>query len=56
MIFDTKTGMLLPQKIKYIVKHEEETEEMLDRYLQKKTNFQIDYDSKGDAIFIKKEV
>ena len=51
----SQNGDLIPQIINYEVKHEEETEEMLDKYLKKKTNFQIDYDKRGNAIFIKKE-
>lgn len=29
--------------------------EMIHKYIKKETNFQIDYDSKGNAIFIKKK-
>jgi len=47
--------VLLPQKISYNVQHEEEIEEMLEKYIKKKTNYQINYDQKGNAIFIKKE-
>jgi len=53
--FDAITGVLLPQKISYNVQHEEEIEEMLEKYIKKKTNYQINYDQKGNAIFIKKE-
>ena len=49
-----KNGNLIPQIVKYEVKHEEETEEILDKYIKKKTDFQIDYDNEGNAIFIKK--
>lgn len=53
--FDAITGELLAQKISYNVKHEEGVEEMLEKYIKKKTNYQINYDREGNAIFIKKE-
>lgn len=53
--FDAITGELLPQKISYDVIHEEETEEMFEKYIKKKTNFQIDYNDEGNATFVKKE-
>ena len=44
----------MPQIVKYDVKHEEEAEEMLEKYIKKKTDFQIDYDHEGNARFTKK--
>lgn len=51
--FDKK-GILIPQKIKYNVKHNERDKEFIDKYIKKKTNFQIDYDHKGNPIFKEK--
>lgn len=53
--FDKKTGNLSPQKVNYVIKHNELDNEMIDKYLQRKTDFSIDYDNEGNAIFIKKE-
>lgn len=50
-----KDGVFIPQKINYKPKRDEETEEMLEKYIKKRTDFQIDYDRKGNAIFIEKE-
>lgn len=50
-----KNGDLIPQIVKYKVKHEEATEEMLDEYIKKKTDFQIDYEHEGNARFTEKE-
>jgi len=53
--FDASTGELLPQKVICNVKHEEETEEMIDKYVNNECNFQIEYDNESNPIFIKKE-
>ncbi len=50
-----KKGILIPQKISYDVKHNERDKELIDRHLKRKTDFQIDYDNEGNAIFVKKE-
>lgn len=50
-----KKGCLIPQKIRYDVKHNERDKAFIDRYLKKKTNFQIDYNNEGNATFVKKE-
>jgi len=52
--FDNE-GNLMPQKIKYKPKRDEETEEMVDKYIKRKINFQINYDNDGNSIFVKKE-
>lgn len=52
--FDKK-GVLIPQKIKFDVKHNERDKEFIDKYLKRKTDFQIDDDNKGNAIFVKKK-
>ncbi len=52
--FDAITGELLPQKISYDVKHEEETEEMFEKYIKSECNFKVDYDNEANPIFIKK--
>ncbi len=49
-----KKGLLIPQKISYKVKHNERDKEFIDKYLNGKTNFQINYDNKGNATFVKK--
>lgn len=54
MKFD-KNGFLIPQKINYKPKKDEETEEMMEKYIKKKIDFQIDYDNEGNAIFLKKK-
>jgi len=51
--FDKK-GCLIPQKIRYDVKHHERDEAFIDKYIKKKANFQIDYDHKGNPIFKEK--
>lgn len=53
MRFD-KNGNLIPQRIKYKPKRDEETKEMIEKYIKKKTDSQIDYDNEGNATFIKK--
>lgn len=50
-----KNGVFIPQKISYKLKKDERTEEMLEEYIKKKANYQINYDHKGNAIFVKKE-
>lgn len=50
-----RNGAFIPQRINFKIKKDERTEEMLEKYIKKKINFQIDYDGKGNAIFIKKE-
>lgn len=51
--FDKK-GFLIPQKIRYDVKHKERDKEFIDKFIKKKTNFRIDYDHKGNPIFKEK--
>ena len=53
MKFD-KNGNLAPQKIKFNIVRNEVDEETISKYFQKKTNFQINYDNEGYAIFVKK--
>lgn len=48
-------GILIPQKINYDVKHDERDKEFIDEYLKERSDFLIDYDNKGNAIFVKKE-
>lgn len=50
-----KNGVFTPQKINYQLKKDEEKEEMIEKYIKKKTNFQVDYDNKGNPIFKEKE-
>jgi len=50
LIFD-KNGKLAPKKIKYKIKHDEETED----YIDNECNFRIEFDRKGETIFKKKE-
>ena len=50
-----RNGVFIPQVIKIKVKRDELEEEIIEEYIKKKTNFQIDYDNKGNPIFVKKE-
>lgn len=52
----SENGFLITQKVSYSIKHDEMDEELIDKCLQKKTNFQIDYDHEGNAIFLKNRV
>ena len=54
MKFD-KTGKLISQKINYKVRHDEQTEELIDNYINDKCIFQIKFSKSGDCIFNKKE-
>ncbi len=49
-----KNGALVPQKVKYKIKHEEETEDLINNYININCNFQIVFDKKGDPVFRKK--
>lgn len=53
MNFD-KNGKLLPQKVNYTINHSEPDEEMIEKYINKKCEFRIEFDNKGDPIFKKK--
>jgi len=50
-----KNGVFIPKRVNYKLKKDEEKEEMIEKYLQKNSNFQINYDRKGNAVFIEKE-
>ena len=50
-----KRGFLLPQKIEYKVRHDEQTEEFIDKYIENDCNFQIEFDKKGDCKFEKRK-
>ena len=52
-MFD-KDGRLAPKKIKYKIKHDEETEDFIDKYINNSCNFQIEFDKKGDVTFKEK--
>ena len=47
-------GIFIPQRVNYKLTKDEEKEEMIDKYVKKKTNYQINYDHEGNAIFVKK--
>jgi len=49
------TGKLLPQKVNYSIKHEEEIEEMIDKYIKNDCNLKVNYDNEANPIFVKKE-
>lgn len=55
MNFDDN-GNILPKRIKFKIKHDEITEEIIDEYIKNKFNFQVVYDGKANPIFIKKEL
>lgn len=50
-----KNGVFIPQIIKFNVKRNELDEEMIEKYIKRKTNFQVDYDNEGNPIFVKKK-
>lgn len=54
MKFD-KNGNLIPQKIKFDIKHDELDEDVFDKYITDECNFKIKYDKKENATFVKKE-
>jgi len=59
--FDAKTGRLLPQKVRYEIKHSELDEETIEKYIKNECNFEVKCDNEGDLIFneeikIKKEI
>lgn len=54
MKFD-KNGNLIPGKIKYKISHDKIDEEIINNYIQKECNFEIEYDNKENAIFKKKK-
>lgn len=49
-----ENGVFIPQRINYKLKKDERTEEIIAKYLQEKSKFQINYDRKGNATFVKK--
>lgn len=51
--FDKKTGKLSPQKVNYVIKHNEWDEEIIDNYIENNCNFKIEYDKQGYIIFKK---
>lgn len=58
MIFElefNKNGRLIPQRIKYVITHEEETQDIIDKYINNSCNFQIGFDKKGNPVFKEKE-
>ena len=54
MIFDKK-GKLLPQKVNYKVRHDEQIEDLIEEYINDKCDLQIEFNEKGDAVLRKKE-
>ena len=50
-----KNGVFIPQIVKINIKRNELDEEMIEKYIKEKINFQVNYDHKGNPIFIKKE-
>ena len=51
----SKKGRLLRQTVNYKVKHDEETEDLIEKYINDKCDFRIEFNEKGDAILRKKE-
>lgn len=49
-----KNGLFIPQKAKYIIKHNELDEEFIEKYINNECNFKVSYDNKADPVFIKK--
>jgi hypothetical protein len=49
-----KHGVFIPQIVKLNVKRNKLDEEMINEYVNNECNFQIEYDSKSNPIFIKK--
>lgn len=49
-----RNGVFIPQRINYKLKKDEEKEEMIEKYIKRKTNFQVDYDNEGNPTFNKK--
>ena len=47
MKFDKKTRKLLPQKIKYAIKHDEVDEEIINKYIENECNFRIEYENES---------
>ena len=52
--FDKK-GRLLRQTVNYRVKHDEQTEDLIEKYINDKCDFQPEFNEKGEAILGKKE-
>lgn len=50
-----RNGVFIPQIVKLNIKRDELDEEIFEEYIKKKTDFQINYDNRGNPIFIKKE-
>ena len=50
-----KNGLLKPQKINFIIKHNESDEEFIDKYFESECNFRVDYDNEGNPIFKKEK-
>ena len=49
-----KNGVLIPQKIRYDVKHDERDKEIIDGFIKDKCNFKIKHNSEGDPEFNEK--
>ena len=52
--FDSN-GNITSQKVNYKIRHEEETEDLIEKYITNKCNFDIKFDEKGDVTFKEKE-
>lgn len=51
-----KNGFFIPQIVKLNIKRNELDEGMFEEYIKKKTEFQINYDHKGNPIFKEKKI
>lgn len=49
-------GDLIPQKIKYKIKHNELDEETIEECIQNNYNFKIEYNNEENTIFNKKNL
>lgn len=48
-----KNGNLIPQKVRYKIKHNELDEEIIENYVENECNFQIKYNKEGEPRIIK---
>ena len=50
-----KNGLFIPQKTKYLIKHNELDKEFIEKYINDECNFKVSYDNEANPIFIKKK-
>lgn len=50
-----RNGVFIPQKMKFIIKHDILDEEMINEYVNNECNLQIEYNKRGAPYFIKKK-